>query len=220
MSVQSLTNIKCNVYFSTFTQDIYGANYEELSIRYAGLSCRINYLTGQESFYNGKEQNPAIYRFYFPKQLTLEYTDKIIDYKNRRYEIVFINKLTRSRHMQVDAKLITQQTGDICPNIINSFYASIIPPQSLPLYGYLTVESNGTSTKDHFLAVYSGDTTGYEASDKIFYGDYNSGGISGGSNKYYQSININNVEYWIRIDEGVATSSCCTDVIGTEVHES
>jgi hypothetical protein len=79
------------------------------------------------------------------------------------------------------------------------------------------VETNGSNTKNHFVHLYTGSTIGYTASNKIFYGDYNTGTINPTGPAYgdsYQSILVNGTEYWIHLDTGSATTGCCTDVVG------
>ena len=110
MSIAGLAFTNCNIYRVVTSQDVYGANYENgYSLIYSNIQIRIMYLSGQETFRNGKEQVNPIVRIYIPMQLDLEETDLIIDsYNSEKYDILNIYDMDYRRHMQVDARLIDE----------------------------------------------------------------------------------------------------------------
>ena len=120
--------------------------------------------------------------------------------------------MDRKRHMQVDTKYVDTLLGDWCPNVIYSITASIVTlPQSFTLDSYQTVELNGTTTKNHFIPVYNGSTTGKTASDKTFFGDTGTTTTEYG----WQSLIINGTTYYLKVYNGNATTDCSTDLNGT-----
>ena len=218
MSVASLANTKLNIYSVTTSQDVYGANYETYSLKYSNVSARIRYLNGQEDLVNGKMQNIPLYRIYIGKQLNVLATDLIVNIQNRKFDILYVNRLDRKRHIQIDAKYVTSIYGDTCPNIINSVSASIVlAPQAFPFFNYVTVENNGTNTKNHFIQTYTGSTVGKTASNKTFFGDY--GDLAAKTTSHFQLLLVNGVAYWLKILTGNATTGCCTDLYGQMVFE-
>ena len=218
MSVTSLSNSVINVYQVSTSQDIFGANVEAYTLKYSNLKCRIRYLNGQEDLVNGKMQNLPIYRIYVGKQFNITNTDMIVNIHNRKYDILYVNKLDRKRHMQIDAKYVTSILGDTCPNIINAVSASIITaPQAFPFFNYVTMEFNGTNTKNHFFESYTGSTAGKTSSDKTFFGDYGDG--LNILTSHYQLLLVNGTAYWIKVLDGNATTGCCSDLYGQVVVE-
>lgn len=152
MSVLSLANTLVNVYGVVTSQDSYGANVESYYLKYSGLKVRIRLLKATyETFIDGKEMSPNTYRFYFPSQLTILTSDLIVDTrKNRKYDILYVNRMDRKKHMQVDAKRIdaiinniiylsssssssssgyqstsSSSSDNICPNNIHSWNGSV-----------------------------------------------------------------------------------------------
>jgi hypothetical protein len=113
MSVTSLSNTKLNVYSVTPVQNSYGANSETYTLKYSAIPARVRYLNGMEDLVGGKFQTLSIYRIYVGKMLNIIATDLICDYKNRKYDILYVNRLDRRRFLQIDAKLISSMTGDV-----------------------------------------------------------------------------------------------------------
>jgi head-tail adaptor len=221
MSVASLSNTRVNIYSVTTTQDAFAANLETYTLKYGNIPARIRYLNGQSTFLDGKEMNPAIYRIYLPKQFNVIASDLIISIKNKKYDILYVNKTDRKRHMQVDVKYVTSILGDSCPNIINAVSASVVTaPQAFPFFEYVTCESNGSNTKNHFIQTYTGATAGYTSSDKTFFGDYNVGGVNPSPQDSYQLLLVNGSAYWLHMLTGVATTSCCSDLYGQNIPNS
>ena len=218
MSVLSLSNTKLNIYSVTTSQDIYGANTETYTLKYGNIPARLRYLNGQEDLINGKFQNVPIYRIYIGKQFNIVHTDLIVNIGNRKFDILYVNRMDRKRHMQIDAKYVTSILGDTCPNIINAVSASVIlAPQAFPFNEYVTVENNGTNTKNHFIETYTGSITGKTSSDKTFFGDY--GDAAAKTTSHFQLLLVNGVAYWLKILTGNATTGCCTDLYGEMVFE-
>jgi len=131
MSVKSLANTIISVYSCITSTDSYGANTETYFIKYTNLSARIRQLRiNYETFINGKEMNVSIYRIYVPSQLNILASDMIVDVHRtpyRKYDILYVNKMDRKRHMQIDVKRVEMILGtDSCPNIITGWNGSIV----------------------------------------------------------------------------------------------
>ena len=115
MSVLSLSTTQVNIYRPTDTQNVYGAYKETYKIVYCNVPARVNYKSGQAQVTSGKEtltdgkiQNIPVYRIYLPKQLTIYNSDIIVDRaRDWYYDILYVNKMDRKSHIQVDAKLST-----------------------------------------------------------------------------------------------------------------
>jgi len=218
MSVTSLANTRINVYSCSNSQDTYGANVSTYTLKYSNIPARLRYLNGQENLVDGKFQNCSIYRIYVGKQFNILHTDMIINLANRKFDILYVNKMDRVRHLQIDAKYVTSILGDTCPNIINAVSASIITaPQAFPFFNYVTMEFNGTNTKNHFFESYTGSTAGKTSSDKTFFGDYGDG--LNILTSHYQLLLVNGTAYWIKVLDGNATTGCCSDLYGQVVVE-
>jgi len=217
MSVASLATTIAYVYSVSNSQDTYGALVETYTLLYANIPVRIRYMQGRESLTSGKIQNVPKYRIYFPKQYSIDESCLIIDaHKNRKYDVIYVNKMDRKRHMQVDTNFVDTLLCDFCPNVIYSITASILvtPVPTLPFDSYQTVELNGTTTKDHFITLCSGSTVGYTSSDKTFFGDTTANPTSDDD---WMSLFINGSQYWFQVRQGTATTDCCSDVNGTRV---
>lgn len=216
MSVGSLSTSTVYVYSASDYQDAEGAHYETWTLKYANIPVRLRYLQGRESLIEGKIQVIPRYRIYFPSQYAIVESDLIIDaVTSRKYDVQYVNKMDRKRHMQVDTIWVDTLLGDFCPNIIHSITCSVVlgaQPSFVP-HSYRTVDINGTTTKDHFIQVYTGSTTGKTSSDKVFYGDAGTGSVRKG----WQSIVVNGMTLWTQVWSGTATSSCCTDMNGTSI---
>jgi hypothetical protein len=106
MSVASLATTFANVYECTTSQDIYGANTESYTLKYKTIPVRIRYMKGRKSFIDGKEQDPSIYRIYFPYYLDILESDLVIDInRNRKYDVLYNYKFDKKHHMQVDTSM-------------------------------------------------------------------------------------------------------------------
>ena len=106
MSVSSLATTRINVYRVTTVQDIYGSYKESYQVVYSNIPARVNYKVGRETLSNGKIQNTPTYRIYLPTQLTIYNSDVIVDIKrDLYYDILYINKMDRAHHLQIDTKL-------------------------------------------------------------------------------------------------------------------
>ena len=218
MSVTSLANTRINVYSVSNSQDTYGANVSTYTLKYGNLPARLRYLNGEETLINGKMQNVPLYRVYVGKMLNITNTDMIVNLNNRKFDILYVNKLDRQRFLQIDCRYVTSLYGDTCPNIINAVSASIVTaPQAFPFFNYVTMEFNGTDTKNHFFESYTGSTAGKTASDKTFFGDYGDG--LNILTSHYQLLLVNGTAYWIKVLDGNATTGCCSDLYGQVVVE-
>lgn len=151
MSVLSLSNTIVNVYSVVTTQDIYGANYETYHLKYSNVKCRIRQLDiNYEAIIDGKEMNVSQYRIYIPSQLSIVNTDLIIDtVRSRKYDVVYVNRMDRKKHLEIDAKRVETILGTFqlyssssdssssedysssssfeCPNIITGWNGSVFP---------------------------------------------------------------------------------------------
>lgn len=216
MSVASLATTLVNVYEVTVSQDIFGANTESYSLKYKSIPVRIRYMKGRKSFYDGKEQDPSIYRIYFPFYQDIIESDLVIDInRNRKYDVLYNYKFDKKHHMQVDTKYVDSILGDFCPNTIKSITASIlVGAQAVTFNSYSTVEQNSTNTKNHFIPTYTFSTVGKTASDKTFFGEQNT---SSKTLESWQEIWVNNNQYFMPVYRGTATSDCCVDLIGAKI---
>ena len=116
--------------------------------------------------------------------------------------------------MELTTLRVDDILGEFCPNVIKSITASIVTgTQPFPFDSYSTVEINSTTTKNHFIPTYTGSTTGKSASDRTFYGDEGTATMQ----TSWQQLYINNTEFYIPIFSGTATTSCCADLIGTNL---
>ena len=216
MSVASLSTTTAYVYSVTNSQDAYGALVETYSLKYSNIPVRIRYMKGRESLTDYKIQNIPKYRIYFPKQYSITESDLIIDaHKGRKYDVIYVNKMDRKRHMQIDTNYVDTILGDFCPNVIHQITASILVT-AIPLptsFTYQCVELNGTNTKNHFIRTYIGTSVGYTSSDKTFFGDTGTATNDHG----FQSLIINGTTYWLKVYNGNTTASCCSDLNGTTV---
>ena len=114
MSVKGLSNTVVNIYRVIVSQDAYGANYEQYLVRYTGVQARVRQLKiNYENFTDGKEQAISNYRIYLPNQLSVIASDLIVDViRNRKYDILYVNRTDRLRHMQIDAKRVDTIIGN------------------------------------------------------------------------------------------------------------
>lgn len=211
MSVSGLATTLVNVYSVSTSKDSYGANYESYSLKYKAIPARFRYLKGRETFINGKEMTNSNYRIYIPYQLDIICSDLIIDiHRNRKYDILYVNKLSRKSHMQVDTNWVDNIIGDFCPNTVYQIWADIlVGSQAFTFSNYSTVEIDSSSTKNHFIPLYTGSTTGYESSDIKFFGDADTNKV----HTAWQPLIINGEKYYVPIYSGSATTNCCTDMI-------
>jgi hypothetical protein len=217
VSVASLATTTAYVYSVSNSQDTYGALVETYTLLYSNIPVRIRYMQGRESMTDYKIQNVPRYRIYFPKQYSITESCMIIDaHKSRKYDVIYVNKMDRKRHMQVDTNYVDTILGDFCPNVIHQITASILvtPVPILPFDSYQTVELNGTTTKDHFIKLCNGPTTGYTASDKTFFGDTTANPTTDDD---WMSLIVNGITYWFQVRQGTATTDCCTDINGTRM---
>ena len=85
------------------------------------------------------------------------------------------------------------------------------------LYGYLCVEINGSTSKDHFLPLYTHSTEGYTASNRDFWGCiYTAGELSNLVEDGFLSMQINSTEYWLNIyTADPVACDCCSNLQGT-----
>ena len=216
MSVQGLAQTLVNIYGVSTSEDTYAANQETYTLKYRWVPARLRYLKGREKVQNGKIQNSANYRIYLPFQLDVLESDLVIDInKNRKFDILYVNKLDRKHHLQLDTKRVDDILGEFCPDVIKFISASIVVGvQPFTFNNYSTVEINSTMTKDHFIPTYDGSIVGKTASDRVFYGDQNTDAKMHTS---WQAVIINNQTYYIPIYSGDATTGCCADLIGENI---
>ena len=81
------------------------------------------------------------------------------------------------------------------------------------LYGYLCVEINGSSSKNHYLPLYQ-DPAILPYSDRDFWGDI----VVSPNNLIedgFLSMIINGTTYWLHIYMADPSLSCCTNLSGT-----
>lgn len=85
------------------------------------------------------------------------------------------------------------------------------------LIGYLVVEINGSTSKNHFLPLYSHSTEGYTESDRVFWGCiFTAGELSNLAEDGFLSTTINSNPYWLHIYTADAVEcDCCTNLQGT-----
>jgi len=105
MSLSGLSNTTIKIVSPINSQDIYAAHYDQWYTKYAEFKCRVRLLKPNlETFTNGKEMSPTMYRFYPPKQLNIDEGDMIYDVEhNRYYDIKFVNFMDERKHLQIDA---------------------------------------------------------------------------------------------------------------------
>lgn len=87
---------------------------------------------------------------------------------------------------------------------------------SFTFNGNQTIEINGSNTKNHFIQLYSADTTGLMPSERVFWGDINdTDTILDG----YIGILINGTKRYIPVYVGSATTGCCSNLQGEYIND-
>ena len=128
MSVLSLCTTRVNIYSVITSQDQYGANYEVYQLKHSNVPIRVKQQKiNNETFIDSKEMNISQYRLYFPYQIPdLKASDLVMDVqRKRKYDILYVNRMNRRSHMQVDTKMVNS-IFDTCPNVIIGWNSSII----------------------------------------------------------------------------------------------
>ena len=105
MSIGGLSNTTIKILSPVDSQDIYAAHQDQWYVKIGEFKCRVRLLKPNlETFIDGKEMSPTLYRFYPPKQLSVDEGDLIYDVEhNRYYDIKFVNLMDERKHLQIDA---------------------------------------------------------------------------------------------------------------------
>jgi hypothetical protein len=141
MSVTGLATTLVNVYSVVNNQDQYAANSEQYALKYKSIPARFRQkIITYEKIVDGKIQNISLYRIYIGYQYNILTSDLIVDTQrtpNRKYDIVYVNRLDRKHHLQIDCKRV-----DSIINVITYLSSSSSSSSS----GY---ESTSSSSSDN-----------------------------------------------------------------------
>jgi len=141
MSVTGLATTLVNVYGVVTSTDVYAANTEQYFLKYKSIPARFRQkVITYEKIIDGKIQNVSVYRIYIGAQYNILTSDLIVDVNripNRKYDILYVNRLDRKHHLQIDVKRI-----DSIINVITYLSSSSSSSSS----GY---ESTSSSSSDN-----------------------------------------------------------------------
>ena len=141
MSVRGLAIKNVNVYRAIHTQDIYAANKEEYYLIYKDIPVRTRWLRDEETLIDGKINVVPKFRIYFPWQLDIIITDLVVEsVSGKKYDVLYVNKLDRRHHVQVDTKRI-----DGIVNLITYQSSSSTSSSSIDSSSSSSSESSSTS---------------------------------------------------------------------------